>query len=231
MSRYHFGTDFDLCSRNPNDFKQGGKCFNLYRWLQSNANKFDFCQPYAGFGEFEPEEKWHWGFIPKASQFTRQYQGIISPDDFLNKGIEGEDEISKLYTSLLDRFISNINPECTSKETEEEKDTIKTCEDVNQYLFISNEECHEAKGPCFFKKDRFLGFRASCLPCTEINSCEDLKDDKEICVNKDNNYKECYSQSPVINLNCNYQYNTCIPFGVKQEPTPTPTVQPPVNRP
>jgi len=230
MSRYHFGTDFDLCSRNPNDFKQGGKCFNLYRWLQSNANKFDFCQPYAGFGEFEPEEKWHWGFIPKASQFTRQYQGIISPDDFLNKGIEGEDEISKLYNGLLDRFISNINPECTLEEPKEDKEAIKTCGDVNQYLFISHEECHAAKGPCFFKKDRFLGFRASCLPCTEINSCEDLKNDKEICVNKDNNYKECYSKSPVLNLYCNYQYNTCIPFGQTPEPAEQPSgrLPPPV---
>lgn len=67
FSRHHWGTDLDLNSTEPEYFEtpEGMK---IYQWLQTNANKFGFCQTYTSFSEERPrgfnEEKWHWSYTP-----------------------------------------------------------------------------------------------------------------------------------------------------------------------
>jgi D-alanyl-D-alanine carboxypeptidase len=45
-SRHHWGTDVDINSVEPEYF-ESGQGLKEYTWLQENAWKFGFCQPYT----------------------------------------------------------------------------------------------------------------------------------------------------------------------------------------
>jgi LAS superfamily LD-carboxypeptidase LdcB len=80
-SRHHWGTDIDLNALN-NRFFAEGKGKKIYDWLLAHAHKYGFCQVYTEHGPDRPfgynEEKWHWSYMPLASQFLEQYNEKIS---------------------------------------------------------------------------------------------------------------------------------------------------------
>lgn len=89
-SRHHWGTDIDLNNLNNSYFEEGqGK--EEYEWLQTHANDFGFYQPYSdkslngrtGYNE----EKWHWSYMPLASQYLMYYNQNITNEDI--EGFEG----------------------------------------------------------------------------------------------------------------------------------------------
>ena len=45
-SRHHWGTDMDINALQNDYFSNKGNGAFLYEWLQKNAAKFGFCQPY-----------------------------------------------------------------------------------------------------------------------------------------------------------------------------------------
>lgn len=84
ISRHHWGTDFDLNALNNQYFEQGeGR--EVYQWLEENAGRFGFFQPYTAFNDFRDkgyhEEKWHWSYRPLAERFSRAYREVIDYDD------------------------------------------------------------------------------------------------------------------------------------------------------
>ncbi|HOY38332.1 MAG: M15 family metallopeptidase [Bacteroidales bacterium] len=79
-SRHHWGTEVDVCSTALSWWQTlyGQK---TYRWLENNAAKYGFYQPYGPLGPVRKsgyqEEKWHWSFAPLASQFIVFYNNSV----------------------------------------------------------------------------------------------------------------------------------------------------------
>lgn len=115
-SRHHWGTDMDLNALNNRYFASGeGK--KIYDWLLAHAHEYGFCQVYTEKGEDRPygynEEKWHWSYMPLASQFLRQYNEKISYNDL--GGFEGEGVAEEI--GAIKKYVNGIAPRC--KEWEE----------------------------------------------------------------------------------------------------------------
>jgi LAS superfamily LD-carboxypeptidase LdcB len=98
-SRHHWGTDMDINSFD-NDYFEKGSGKLLYKWLQENAHKFGFCQPYTSFSEqrtqgyfqgrnlpeevFFPntktqvkgyfQENWHWSYAPISQRLVKEWE-------------------------------------------------------------------------------------------------------------------------------------------------------------
>lgn len=72
-SRHHWGTDIDLNAFN-NQYFAKGEGLKVYEWLQDNAPKYGYGQPYTAKGAARPngynEEKWHWSYLPIAKPLT-----------------------------------------------------------------------------------------------------------------------------------------------------------------
>lgn len=84
-SRHHWGTDVDINSLD-NDYFIRGKGLRLYRWMQSNAPRFDYWQVYTdkatGRKGYEME-RWHWSYMPISEPYLRAYIRTVSYDDLL----------------------------------------------------------------------------------------------------------------------------------------------------
>lgn len=106
-SRHHWGTDFDLNSL-ENSYFENGEGLKVYEWLQANAYKYGFFQPYTHYNDFRNagyrEEKWHWSYYPLASQFQRAYNHIVSYDDL--KGFEGSEYAQGL--DVINNYVNGI---------------------------------------------------------------------------------------------------------------------------
>jgi zinc D-Ala-D-Ala carboxypeptidase len=110
-SRHHWGTDIDINSLNNNYFNSG-KGKKEYEWLQANAAKFGFHQPYTsrekrGNKGYE-EEKWHWSYMPVAIGYTEAYKQLVSLDDI--KGFAGSEVSRKL--DIIANYVLAIDPQC-----------------------------------------------------------------------------------------------------------------------
>lgn len=120
-SRHHWGTDLDLGGPDrkevADDFYNGNQKAQ-YEWLQNNAARFGFYQPYienlvatADFGPGYNSEPWHWTYLPLAEEFLKQFEAQITRDVLERElsSLQGSQYIR--YEDILGR-IFNINPEC-----------------------------------------------------------------------------------------------------------------------
>lgn len=110
-SRHHWGTDFDLNDLNNEYFRRGnGKI--LYDWLQKNAARFGFCQPYtAGRSQGYLEERWHWSYKPLSARMTHDWLSIYEADPnklFPANSFPGQNAAR----SLAPIYVKSINKEC-----------------------------------------------------------------------------------------------------------------------
>jgi zinc D-Ala-D-Ala carboxypeptidase len=99
-SRHHWGTDFDINSVEPAYFESGtGKA--IYEWMNKNAHKYGFFQPYNTFNNWRDkgyyEEKWHWSYFPVAEKISLAYRWMISYDDI--DGFSGCEVAAKMEYS------------------------------------------------------------------------------------------------------------------------------------
>ena len=110
-SRHHWGTDIDINGASPEYFEgESGK--KVYEWLTENAPRFGFCQTYAkrnpdrftGYNE----EKWHWSYLPLASDFTEEYRKLIKEENIT--GFAGDEYVKDF--NLINDFVLSINPDC-----------------------------------------------------------------------------------------------------------------------
>ncbi|MDR2835834.1 MAG: M15 family metallopeptidase [Bacteroidales bacterium] len=109
-SRHHWGTDFDVCSVELNWWNNSTEGTKTYKWLQENAHKFGFYQPFtAGRKTGYFEEKWHWSYKPLAIIYLEQYANIISYKDIF--GFKGSNFAKQ--ANVIENYVFGINPELT----------------------------------------------------------------------------------------------------------------------
>ncbi len=110
-SRHHWGTDIDL-NDFTNEYFAKGKGLKEYEWLQANAIKFGFCQPYSPKGDARPhgynEEKWHWSFLPFAKRLSDQCQ--LRLKDEMIKGFDGSNTAQQI--GIVKKYVLGINEAC-----------------------------------------------------------------------------------------------------------------------
>ena len=108
-SRHHWGTDLDLNNLN-NSYFNNGKGEKEYNWLVTNANAFGFYQVYTTKGVNRTGynlEKWHWSYLPLASQYLAFYNSKISTDAITDfKGSELAKEL-KIITNYVNGIAKN----------------------------------------------------------------------------------------------------------------------------
>lgn len=110
-SRHHWGTEIDFNSAKLAYFAAGpGK--KVYEWLQANAHRFGFYQPYTPIGDGRAsgyqEEMWHWSYRPLSAVFLREYVRRVTMDDL--KGFEGADRLLDLDVMRL--WVEGIHSDC-----------------------------------------------------------------------------------------------------------------------
>lgn len=110
-SRHHWGTDFDLNDLEDAYFQSGtGK--KVYEWLSAHASAYGFCQVYTPKGPERPygynEEKWHWSYVPVASQLTSFATKHLS-DDMIS-GFQGAEAAKAI--GVVEKYVLGINPAC-----------------------------------------------------------------------------------------------------------------------
>lgn len=107
-SRHHWGTDIDLNNLNNSYFEEGqGK--KEYEWLKAHANDFGFYQPYSdkslngrtGYNE----EKWHWSYLPLASQYLKYYNQHITNADI--EGFEGSELATEI--NMVKNYVNGVS--------------------------------------------------------------------------------------------------------------------------
>lgn len=109
-SRHHWGTDFDLNSVDPEYFNTPtGQ--RVYTWLQNNAWKYGFFQPYSAVNQTRDsgymEEKWHWSYKPLADLFLWAYRMMVSYEDIT--GFQGA-EVAPII-KVIDSHVLSILPD------------------------------------------------------------------------------------------------------------------------
>lgn len=110
-SRHHWGTDIDLNSFN-NKYFETGKGLREYEWLQANAAKYGFCQPYSPKGTERPhgyeEEKWHWSYLPIAQPLTNLAKAKLK--DNMISGFQGAATATEI--GVVEKYVLGIAPVC-----------------------------------------------------------------------------------------------------------------------
>ena len=107
-SRHHWGTDVDLNNLN-NVFFDKGEGKTTYDWLKENAAAFGFAQPYTAGRPFGyNEERWHWSYLPVATQLTKMAQDSLA--DQMIKGFKGAETAAEIQ--IVEHYVLGINPEC-----------------------------------------------------------------------------------------------------------------------
>jgi D-alanyl-D-alanine carboxypeptidase len=106
-SRHHWGTDVDLNSF-ENGYFETGEGLRIYKWLQTHAVEYGFCQPYTskkdGRTGYE-EEKWHWSYLPLSKGFLEQYIQQIQYSDI--KGFEGSDTAPAI--KIIGEYVEGVS--------------------------------------------------------------------------------------------------------------------------
>lgn len=108
-SRHHWGTDLDLNALN-NQYFESGEGLKVYQWLQNNAARFGFYQPYSAYDRFRDagyrEEKWHWSYYPLADRFLRAYPDWVDYPDLNN--FQGSSVAKDL--TVINRYVLGVAP-------------------------------------------------------------------------------------------------------------------------
>lgn len=106
-SRHHWGTDIDI-NNLENSYFESGQGALEYAWLQKNAAKFGFYQPYTAFTSFRDsgyrEEKWHWSYYPTASRIQRAYLLLVDYNDL--RGFMGDAYAEKL--DVINNYVMGV---------------------------------------------------------------------------------------------------------------------------
>lgn len=104
-SRHHWGTELDLMSPKL-AFWSSEKGKKVYKWLQENAAKFGFYQPYTSHNNRTgyQEEKWHWSYAPLSRIYTSAYRKTVVLKDL--KGFVGDMYINDI--DLIENYVFGI---------------------------------------------------------------------------------------------------------------------------
>jgi len=109
-SRHHWGTDIDINGFEKYFNGKNEKANKEYEWLVKNAHKFGFCQVYSEKVEGKRltgynEEKWHWSYMPLASDYLNKYKKLITFSDI--NGFSGSEHVKDL--NIIKEFVFGIH--------------------------------------------------------------------------------------------------------------------------
>jgi LAS superfamily LD-carboxypeptidase LdcB len=106
-SRHHWGTDFDLNALENSYFEQG-EGLKIYQWLNANAYRFGFFQPYTSFNAYRDVgyrlEKWHWSYYPTTQKMQRAYAFLVNYQDL--NGFNGSQWAKEL--EVINNYVLGI---------------------------------------------------------------------------------------------------------------------------
>jgi LAS superfamily LD-carboxypeptidase LdcB len=133
-SRHHWGTDMDLNNLNNSYFeKSNGK--KEYDWLVTNANNFGFYQVYTpktngrtGYNL----ERWHWSYLPLASQYLTFYNKHITYQDI--KGFKGSEYAEK--AQMIANYVNGVSKPIKLYKMSIKKQ-LKSIHNSNDYITLS----------------------------------------------------------------------------------------------
>ncbi|WP_340154732.1 M15 family metallopeptidase [uncultured Winogradskyella sp.] len=106
-SRHHWGTDLDLNSL-TNSYFSTGKGKGIYDWLNKNANTYGFYQVYTNKENGRTGynlEKWHWSYLPLASDYLEFYNSNITTKDI--NGFEGAEMAKDL--NIIEDYVNGVS--------------------------------------------------------------------------------------------------------------------------
>lgn len=110
-SRHHWGTDFDINALS-NAYYQTGKGKKIYAWLEKNAYKYGFCQPYSAMGAHRStgyhEERWHWSYYPISIQLTNLSSILLRDENFV--GFNGCETAAAI--GIVKNYVLGIDASC-----------------------------------------------------------------------------------------------------------------------
>lgn len=111
-SRHHWGTDLDFYSLDNSDFDHGiGKI--IYTWMQVNAYKYGFCQPYtAGRCAGYNEERWHWSYVPVSSSLRRAWNRVYGDTTICLWSSKVDFKGAKAVGIMASAYVNTINNQC-----------------------------------------------------------------------------------------------------------------------
>jgi len=111
VSRHHWGTDVDF-NELRNDYFDSGPGKILFQWLQQNALRFDFCQPYTvQRNKGHLEERWHWSYRPMARIFLKDWNSIFFTSRTKQLAMLRFDG-SHSALNMAQVYANNINQQC-----------------------------------------------------------------------------------------------------------------------
>jgi len=95
-----------------NSYFAKGEGKKVYDWLTANAATYGFCQPYTPKGDARPngyeEEKWHWSYLPVATQLTDYAVANLKDTDIA--GFAGAEAAPRI--GILENYVLGINQAC-----------------------------------------------------------------------------------------------------------------------
>lgn len=111
-SRHHWGTDFDI-NVLTNEYYIKGNGSYLYSWLQKNASRFGFCQPYNELSKRENkgynEERWHWSYAKVSNQLQKDWVQAYKNNEISFKGkFKGSEVLGERPLE----YVTAINKDC-----------------------------------------------------------------------------------------------------------------------
>ena len=107
-SRHHWGTDVDLTNMELS-FYGSAKGKKMYAWMQANAAKYGFHQPFnANRPSGYQEEKWHWSYVPLSKVYLSEYVRRITYADIT--GVKGAEVATDI--DIIKNWVLAVNTEC-----------------------------------------------------------------------------------------------------------------------
>ena len=110
-SRHHWGTDVDMHSLEPEDFKQGEGARTL-TWLRGHAGNYGFVEVYtpeANRPGYQPEA-WHWSYAPLSVAYLNALNGATPEEKrAVFEGFEGAFVADSV--DILGRYVNGVSAE------------------------------------------------------------------------------------------------------------------------
>ena len=120
-SRHHWGTDIDLCCQGVsvddcldlNAWNQQPVLSNAYQWLNTNARRFGFHQPYTSHASRGNrgylEEKWHWSYSALSEPLLQEYQRLLYNRSEFQPLLQGQNvESESFILSNYQEYVGSV---------------------------------------------------------------------------------------------------------------------------
>lgn len=124
-SRHHWGSDIDISST-ENSYWTAAKGKKIKAWLDANAARYGFCQPYAdkaagirkaGYND----EAWHWSYMPLAAPMLEEYKAKVTDKDIraaLGGSVSGLTEADIAALRIREDYVGTIADKCRNWKAE-----------------------------------------------------------------------------------------------------------------